>query len=87
MILFYLLETSRTDDGVHWNAKAHRWLSNIFLSHISIAWGIGLPMYVPDQVLGMSANLKIKVYDARRGQEVQKELDIPRSEVTFLMDT
>ena len=44
-------------------------------------------MYVPDQVLSMSANLKIKVYDARRGQEVQKELDIPRSEVIFLMDT
>jgi len=35
----------REDDGIHWNALAHRWLTNIFLSHISAAWGHGWPKY------------------------------------------
>lgn len=41
----------REDDGVHWNAIAHRWLTNIFLSHISAAWGLGWPKYpIPNMV-------------------------------------
>ena len=36
-------EDHRAADGIHWNAKAHRWLTCIFLSHISEAWGIGYP--------------------------------------------
>ena len=41
----------REDDGIHWNALSHRWLTNIFLSHISAAWGHGWPKYpVKDQV-------------------------------------
>lgn len=35
----------REDDGIHWNALAHRWLTNIFLSHVSAAWGHGWPKY------------------------------------------
>lgn len=36
----------RQADGIHWNAKAHRWLTNLILSHIGEAWGIGLPTFV-----------------------------------------
>ena len=36
----------RQSDGIHWNAKAHRWLTNVLLSHIGEAWGIGLPTFV-----------------------------------------
>jgi hypothetical protein len=32
----------REKDGVHWNQVAHRWLSNIFLTHVCNAWGIEL---------------------------------------------
>lgn len=35
----------REDDGIHWTAVAHRYLSNIFLTHISESWGIGWPSY------------------------------------------
>jgi hypothetical protein len=35
----------REDDGIHWNALSHRWLTNILLSHISAAWGLGWPKY------------------------------------------
>jgi len=33
----------REKDGVHWNQIAHRWLTNIFLSHICDAWGVKQP--------------------------------------------
>ena len=36
-------DVHRIPDGIHWNAKAHRWLTSIFLSHISEAWGLGYP--------------------------------------------
>ena len=36
----------RSDDGIHWNAKAHRWLTNIILTHIAIEWGLGLPTFI-----------------------------------------
>ena len=36
----------RSDDGIHWNAKAHRWLTNIILTHIAIELGIGIPTFV-----------------------------------------
>ena len=35
----------REDDGIHWSAVAHRYLSNIFLTHISESWGYGWPTY------------------------------------------
>ena len=31
---------AHTDDGVHWDNTAHRWISNLILSHIADAWGI-----------------------------------------------
>ena len=33
----------REKDGIHWNEIAHRWLSNIFLTHIADAYKIPLP--------------------------------------------
>jgi len=38
----------REKDGVHWNQVAHRWLSNIFLTHVCNAWGIELPKGITD---------------------------------------
>lgn len=35
----------RENDGIHWTAHAHRWLTNIFLSHLAEAWGLGWPTY------------------------------------------
>ena len=40
-----LKDDYREDDGIHWTAVAHRYLSNIFLTHISESWGIGWPSY------------------------------------------
>lgn len=34
----------RTNDGVHWNALAHRWITRLLLKHIAQAWGVGLPL-------------------------------------------
>lgn len=34
----------RTNDGVHWNALAHRWLTCLLLKHIAQAWGVTLPL-------------------------------------------
>ena len=33
----------RVGDGVHWNAVAHRKMTNIILAHVSKAWGVKLP--------------------------------------------
>ncbi len=33
----------RVGDGVHWNALAHRKITNIILAHVSKAWGVKLP--------------------------------------------
>lgn len=33
----------RVGDGVHWNAVAHRKITNIILAHVSKAWGVKLP--------------------------------------------
>jgi len=35
----------RENDGIHWNQIAHRWLTNIFLSHVCEAWEIEPPKY------------------------------------------
>lgn len=34
----------RTNDGVHWNALAHRWLTSLLIKHIAEAWGVRLPL-------------------------------------------
>jgi len=33
----------REKDGVHWHQIAHRWLTNIFLTHICLAWEVKPP--------------------------------------------
>lgn len=30
-------------DGIHWNMFAHRRMTNIVLTHVSQAWGLGVP--------------------------------------------
>ncbi|XP_008071183.1 PC-esterase domain-containing protein 1B [Carlito syrichta] len=34
-------------DGVHWNERAHRHLSNLLLAHVADAWGVQLPRRHP----------------------------------------
>eukprot|EP00066_Takifugu_rubripes_P015638 XP_011604904.1 PREDICTED: PC-esterase domain-containing protein 1A-like isoform X1 [Takifugu rubripes] len=34
----------RTNDGVHWNALAHRWITSLLIKHIAEAWGVSLPL-------------------------------------------
>lgn len=34
----------RINDGVHWNALAHRWITCLLLKHIAQAWGVILPL-------------------------------------------
>lgn len=34
----------RTNDGVHWNALAHRWITSLLVKHIAEAWGVRLPL-------------------------------------------
>lgn len=33
----------RAMDGIHWNMFAHRRMTNIVLTHVSQAWGLGVP--------------------------------------------
>ncbi|CAG5130592.1 unnamed protein product [Candidula unifasciata] len=42
---FYLRrqQTMRADDGIHWDMKAHRTISNLILTHIFEAWRIPVP--------------------------------------------
>ncbi|XP_070539798.1 PC-esterase domain-containing protein 1A-like [Ptychodera flava] len=40
----------RAKDGVHWNEKAHRRITNLVLAHLANAWGVGVPRLIaPDQ--------------------------------------
>lgn len=34
----------RTNDGVHWNALAHRWITSLLIKHIAEAWGVSLTL-------------------------------------------
>lgn len=42
---FYLRQhlNMRADDGIHWDKKAHRAISNLILTHIFEAWRISIP--------------------------------------------
>ncbi|KAG8181273.1 hypothetical protein JTE90_022211 [Oedothorax gibbosus] len=40
----------RADDGVHWKPKAVRFILNLLLSHISVAFNVPLPNHGPPQV-------------------------------------
>uniref|UniRef100_H2YWH1 Uncharacterized protein n=1 Tax=Ciona savignyi TaxID=51511 RepID=H2YWH1_CIOSA len=42
--LFTQQQQRREKDGVHWNMFAHRRMTNIFLTHIAEAWGLGVPV-------------------------------------------
>ncbi|CAO2624874.1 PC-esterase domain-containing protein 1B [Lemmus lemmus] len=35
----------RLSDGVHWNERAHRYLSQLLLAHVADAWGVVLPAH------------------------------------------
>jgi len=48
----------RISDGIHWNAKAHRWLTCIFLSHISEAWGMGYPEMIKAEPKSLKTDVK-----------------------------
>lgn len=43
--MFFQQQRRQASDGVHWNRYAHRRMTNIFLSHLSKAWGFGLPSH------------------------------------------
>lgn len=42
----------RTNDGIHWNALAHRWITCLLLKHIAQAWGVFLPQEETKRVPG-----------------------------------
>ncbi|XP_036108111.1 PC-esterase domain-containing protein 1B [Molossus molossus] len=44
---FRWAERHRQDDGVHWNERAHRHLSQLLLAHVADAWGVELPQRQP----------------------------------------
>ncbi|MEJ1271994.1 PC-esterase domain-containing protein 1B isoform X2 [Cricetulus griseus] len=37
----------RLSDGVHWDERAHRYLSQLLLAHVADAWGVVLPAHNP----------------------------------------
>ncbi|XP_051010509.1 PC-esterase domain-containing protein 1B-like [Acomys russatus] len=37
----------RLSDGVHWDERAHRYLSQLLLAHVADAWGVILPAHQP----------------------------------------
>lgn len=37
----------RLSDGVHWDERAHRYLSQLLLAHVADAWGVILPAHNP----------------------------------------
>ena len=37
----------RQRDGVHWDGRAHRHLTQLLLAHVADAWGVDLPCYYP----------------------------------------
>ncbi|XP_077992202.1 PC-esterase domain-containing protein 1A-like [Glandiceps talaboti] len=42
----------RAGDGVHWNERAHRRITNLVLAHLATAWGVGVPRLIgPDPVV------------------------------------
>ena len=73
----------RSDDGIHWNAKAHRWLTNIILTHIAIEWGKGLPTFVH----GKNTNNERKTFNVQmvdtNGKDISVDTNIPKDQVNF----
>lgn len=41
--LFRFRLQHRMNDGVHWNALAHRQITSLLLAHAAEAWGVELP--------------------------------------------
>ncbi|XP_053107210.1 PC-esterase domain-containing protein 1B-like isoform X2 [Hemicordylus capensis] len=47
---FRFLESSRCQDGVHWDAWVHRLITKLLLTHMADAWGVKLEMRKPQGI-------------------------------------
>ncbi|XP_007936176.1 PC-esterase domain-containing protein 1B [Orycteropus afer afer] len=63
----------RQSDGVHWNERAHRHLSQLLLAHVADAWGVDLPHREP-----LSKWIEDDPVRGRVGQEVERQPQISR---------
>ena len=80
---FFLVDTlsDRVSDGIHWNAKAHRWLTNMILSHIAQSWGVGLPTFVSwEHSKGQKMSNEANYIFTHNGEEI--EVPVKRKDVS-----
>ncbi|XP_002739111.1 PC-esterase domain-containing protein 1A-like [Saccoglossus kowalevskii] len=40
----------RAEDGIHWNERAHRRVTNLILAHVANSWGVGVPRFIDDPI-------------------------------------
>jgi hypothetical protein len=71
----------RALDGIHWDATAHRRISNLILSHVCDAWDIPTPgrlLVVQNAAAGNSetANLGLAKELMQRIESIKKEFDV-----------
>ncbi|XP_033098871.1 PC-esterase domain-containing protein 1A-like [Anneissia japonica] len=69
----------RAGDGIHWQMRAHRRITNIILTHICSTWGVQTPRHNFDTFQAVSAHVNMRL--ARPNQEVNSE---PRPKVAKL---
>ena len=72
----------RSDDGIHWNAKAHRWLTNIILTHIAIEWGLGLPTFIHGK--NEKKTFQVQMVDTN-GQDRSVDTNNPKDQVYIFL--
>ncbi|XP_066114284.1 PC-esterase domain-containing protein 1B [Saccopteryx bilineata] len=65
----------RHGDGVHWNGRAHRHLSQLLLAHVADAWGVELP-----QRQSVSQWIKRGPARGRPGQGVERQPQTSRNQ-------
>lgn len=70
----------RSDDGIHWNAKAHRWLTNIILTHIAIEWGIGLPTFLHGKNTNNEKTFHVQIVDTS-GNDASMDTKISKDQL------
>lgn len=58
----------RQRDGVHWDGRAHRHLSQLLLAHVADAWGVDLPRRSPAGRRGRDARARESRRPAERRQ-------------------
>ncbi|KAM9671463.1 PC-esterase domain-containing protein 1B isoform 1-T4 [Trichechus inunguis] len=69
----------RQRDGVHWNERAHRHLSQLLLAHMADAWGVELPHRDP-----LSKWIKNGPVRRPAGQGVERQPQASRDELALL---